>query len=139
MRAGSLFSGIGGLDLGVEWALDAHPAFFCETDEYCRAVLERHWPGVPIVPDVREIDESLGPVDVLHCGYPCQPFSVAGLRQGEEDPRHLWPAMARAIRLLRPRVVVGENVAGHLALGFGRVLGDLAEMGLDVRWGVVRA
>ena len=90
------------------------------------------------MPDVRDIDAGLGPVDMLHAGYPCQPFSQLGYLRGEEDPRHLWPHIAAAIRLLRPRVVVLENVAAHLRLGFASVLSDLSSMGFDARWGVVR-
>lgn len=135
MNAGSLFSGIEGLGLG----LGLPPTFLCESDKHCRVVLERHFPGVPIVPDIRELDAGTPRVDVLHGGYPCQPFSNAGRRRGEDDPRHLWPEFAHVVRLLRPRVVVIENVEAHLRLGFDSVLCDFAEMGMDVRWGVVRA
>ncbi len=139
MRAGSVFSGLGGLDTAVHRALGASPAWMCENDPHCRTILQRHWPDIPIIPDVHEIDETVGPVDVLHGGYPCQPFSLAGHRKGKNDPRHLWPEMARLVRVLRPPLVVLENVAGHLVLGFGDVQADLAEMGYDTRWGCVRA
>lgn len=139
MRAGSLFSGVGGLDLAAHGALGAEPAWMCEADSHCRTILEQRFPGVPVLPDIRELDHTASPIDLLHGGYPCQPFSVAGKREGENDPRHLWPEFARCIRVLRPRLVIAENVAGHLALGFDRVLADLAEMGMDVRWGTVRA
>ncbi len=139
-RVGSLFSGIGGLDLAMELAGIGTPAWFVERDKSCRDVLARHWPGVPIFEDVRAIEwESLPPADVLAGGYPCQPFSTAGRRKGTDDPRHLWPHYADAIRALRPRLAVLENVAGHLSLGWDRVLGDLAEIGYDVRWTCLRA
>lgn len=135
MRVGSLFSGLGGLDLG----LPGDPAWLCEYDQHARRVLEHRFPGVPVYPDVRELDDTVPPVDMLIGGYPCQPFSVAGKRGAERDPRHLWPEFARLIRVLRPSVVVAENVSGHLALGFDRVLCDLAEAGFDAEWVVVRA
>lgn len=135
MNAASLCSGVGGLDLGV----GIPTSWFCEADKHCRTILERHWPGVPIVPDVREIDGGLPRVDLLHGGYPCQPFSSAGKRLGERDPRHLWPEFARSIGILRPGFVLLENVSGHLRLGFDRVLADLTDLGYDARWMVVRA
>lgn len=135
----SLFTGIGGLDLGVQDALGAEPGFFCEIDPFCSQVLTERFPGIPVIPDVREIGLGLAEITVVHGGYPCQPFSTAGKRLGEQDPRHLWPEFKRIIRVLRPNVVILENVAGHLRLGFDRVLADLAGMGMHARWGVVRA
>lgn len=134
-RIGSLFTGIGGLDL----AIPGEHAWMCEYDPHCRSILEQRFPGVPVYPDVCELGADTPPVDILVGGYPCQPFSVAGLRKGEDDPRHLWPHFARLIRVLRPSVVIAENVSGHLRLGFHAVLADLAALGMDVRWGVVRA
>lgn len=74
---------------------------------------------------------------VMSGGYPCQPFSHAGTRKGDKDSRHLWPFMLRAIRNLRPKYALMENVAGHLSMGFGRVLGDLHESGYDAEWQVL--
>jgi len=135
VKLGSLCSGIGGLDLGLEAALGAEPAWFCESEEACWPVLERAWPGRPVYPDIRTMSfEEVEPVDVIAAGYPCQPFSSAGRRLGEADPRHLWPAVARAVRALRPRLLVLENVPAHLRDGFGAVLGDLAAAGFDADW-----
>jgi DNA (cytosine-5)-methyltransferase 1 len=93
-------------------------------------VLRKHWPDVPIHPDVRELKgDAVGPVDIITGGYPCQPFSYAGERRGEGDDRHLWPHFARLIRELRPRWVLGENVAGHITLGLDDVLTDLEGLG----------
>ena len=78
-------------------------------------------------------------VDVLTGGYPCQPFSSAGLRRGTDDPRHLWPYIASGIRLLRPRVCFFENVEGHITLGLSTVISDLEEMGYEVAWGIFSA
>lgn len=140
MRIGSLFSGIGGLELGLEWAGVGHTVWQVEQSPFCRDVLAKHWPDAQRFDDVRTVGaHNLSPVDVICGGYPCQPFSVAGYQRGESDPRHLWPEFARIIRELRPRFAVLENVAGHLALGFGRVLGDLAEIGYDAEWRVLYA
>ena len=137
---GSLFSGYGGLDLAVDMVLDAEPAWFVEFDDAPSKILNRHWPGVPNYGDVTKVDWSaLPPVDILTGGYPCQPFSAAGRRKGTDDERHLWPYVRDAIRVLRPRIVLLENVAGHRSLGFDQVLGDLAEDGADVWWTSLRA
>jgi DNA (cytosine-5)-methyltransferase 1 len=139
VRVGSLFSGIGGLDLGLERA-GMTVAWQSEIDPYACRVLEKHWPHVPNLGDVTTIDwKDVERVDLICGGYPCQPFSFAGVRQGEADPCHLWPFMRDAVRVLRPRYVLIENVAGHLGLGFDRVLADLAELGFDAEWTVVSA
>jgi DNA (cytosine-5)-methyltransferase 1 len=135
-----LFSGVGGTCLAIEDALGADTIWHVEYDKACQGVLANHWPGVPCYGDVTTLDfTELEPVDVLSASYPCQPFSHAGNRKGTEDERHLWPYVAAAIRVLRPQLVVLENVAGHLSLGFDKVLCDLAEMGFDAEWGIVRA
>ena len=140
MRIGSLCSGYAGLDMAVEDALGATTAWFCEYDRDPSAILAHHWPHVPNHGDVKATDWSqVEPVDILTAGYPCQPFSHAGKRKGSDDPRHLWPDVARAIGALRPRLVVLENVRGHVSLGLADVLGDLSGLGYDARWGVVRA
>ena len=141
MRIGSLFSGYGGLDLA---ALQLFPqssvAWHCEWDDAPAKILDHHWPTVPNHRDVTTLDwTAVEPVDILTGGYPCQPFSAAGQRKGTDDERHLWPYVRDAIRLLRPRFTLLENVAGHRSLGFDRVLGDLAEDGMHVRWTSLRA
>jgi len=136
---GSLFSGIGGIDLGLERA-GMTVRWQSENDPYCCRILAKHWPHVPNLGDVTAIDWStVEPVDLICGGYPCQPFSLAGARAGETDARHLWPFFAAAIRHLRPRYALLENVPGHLSLGFGRVLGDLAECGYDTEWDCIPA
>lgn len=140
LRIGSLCSGYGGLDLAVEAVFDARTAWFCEYDHVPSAILAHHWPHVPNHGDVKTTDWSqVEPVDILTAGYPCQPFSHAGKRKGHDDPRHLWPDVARAIGALRPRLVVLENVRGHVSLGLDAVIGDLSRLGYDARWCVVRA
>lgn len=135
---GSLCSGIGGLELGIERALGARTVWQAEIDPHASKVLAHHWPGVPNIGDVRDLT-AMTPVDILTAGYPCQPFSTAGRRKGTDDPRHLWPAVHAAIAHLGPSLVVLENVRGHLTLGFDRVLGDLADIGYDAEWRIVRA
>jgi DNA (cytosine-5)-methyltransferase 1 len=136
MRVGSLFSGYGGLDLAVGGDL----AWYAEKDKSAIAVMSGNLPGVPNLGDVRQINwTEVPPVDVLTGGYPCQPYSKAGNRNGEKDDRDLWPSFCAAVGAIRPRYAVLENVREHLSLGFASVLGDLASMGFDARWGVVRA
>lgn len=139
---GSLCSGYGGLDLGLELGLGqaVRHAWHVEYDAAPASILRHRYPEVPNYGDLTTLDHAaLEPVDWLTAGYPCQPFSQAGLRKGADDERHLWPYVAATIGALRPRHVLLENVRGHLRLGFDAVLGDLAALGYDARWGVVRA
>jgi DNA (cytosine-5)-methyltransferase 1 len=139
LTVGSLFSGIGGLDLGLERA-GMKVIWQSEIDPYACKVLKKHWPEVPNHGDIKQIDwRAVEPVDVICGGYPCQPFSTAGKRQGTDDPRHLWPWVRAAISELRPRYAVLENVRGHLSLGGVQVIGELAEIGYDAEWRVVSA
>ena len=144
----SLCTGYGGLELGIEQAWGpVDVVCVAENDPKARIITETHHPDVPNVGDittvrwqdvVREHPQIKNP-DILTAGYPCQPFSTAGRQHGKEDPRHIWPHVARAIRCLRPGVVVCENVRGHVRLGLHDVISDLAHMGYVGRWGVVRA
>lgn len=140
MRLADLCSGYGGLSLALE-PLGFTTVLFAENDKDASAVLARNFPGTPNVGDLKAVDWTpwIGETDAISAGYPCQPFSSAGRRKGESDERHLWPAVARAIGVLRPRYALLENVRGHLSLGFDRVLGDLADLGYVCRWEVVAA
>ena len=136
MKVGSLFTGYGGLDIAVGGDL----AWYSEIDKPACKVLQTHYPNVPNLGDITKIDwAQVEPVDVITGGYPCQPFSHAGLRKGKNDERHLWPYVRDAIDALRPRYAILENVAGHLTLGFADVLADLATIGYDAEWGIIRA
>jgi DNA (cytosine-5)-methyltransferase 1 len=138
---GSLFSGIGGIDLAAEWA-GFETAWFVEKDEFCQKVLKKHWPDTPIYDDVFECHD-LPHVDVIVGGFPCQPFSVAGNRKGNEDERYLLPEMLRIIREVKPHAVLFENVPGFVSIDKGnevkRLLSQIAEMGYDAEWGHLRA
>ena len=139
LHVGSLFSGIGGIDLGLERA-GMIVKWQSEIDPYACKVLKKHWPDTPNLGDIKQIDWStVEPVDVIAGGYPCQPFSTAGKRQGENDPRHLWPYFRDAISGIRPQFAILENVRGHLSMGFDSVLADLAEIGYDAEWQIVSA
>jgi DNA (cytosine-5)-methyltransferase 1 len=139
ISVGSLFSGIGGIDLGLE-RVGMTVKWQSEIEPYSCRVLEKHWPDIPNLGNIREVNwEEVEKVDVIAGGYPCQPFSTAGRRGGSDDPRHLWPEMLRAIGSLRPRVAFLENVRGHYSLGFDSVLGDLANIGYDAEWEIVSA
>jgi len=139
LTVGSLFSGIGGIDLGLERAGMA-VKWHSEIDPFACQVLKKHWPDVTNLGDIRNIDWETAPyVDVIAGGYPCQPFSAFGKRQGENDERHLWPAFRDAISAVRPKYAILENVRGHLSLGFDRVLGDLTEIGYDAEWQIISA
>lgn len=130
MKILDLFSGIGGFSLGLERA-GMETAAFCEYDEKARKVLSKHWPDVPIYEDVRTLTgeqlekDGIGDIGLICGGYPCQPFSVAGKRQGKDDDRHLWPEFFRLIQEIRPAWVIAENVAGHINMGLDSVLADL--------------
>lgn len=137
MKVLDLFSGIGGFSLGLERA-GFQTVAFCEIDHFCRKVLAKHWPGVTIHEDVKQLDgrQYAEAVDVVCGGYPCQPFSEAGKLRGENDSRHLWPEMRRIIREARPRWIIAENVRGHVHLGFDTVAAQMEDDGYQV-WAFV--
>lgn len=140
MRMGSLFSGIGGIDLGFERA-GYEIAWQVEIDPWCRKVLAKHFPHAERFNDVCECGaHNLSPVDVVAGGFPCQDISVAGLAAGING-RHsgLWREMARIVGELRPAFVLVENVAVLLGRGVERVCGDLAEIGYDAEWEIISA
>ena len=190
-----LFSGIGGFALAARWA-GFRTIGFVEIDKYCQKVLNKHWPDVPVVEDIRDVEtikevvanatgkgclakqykvgissqaireaptgessrasgtyrgEPIAakavtevysgnrPVTLITGGFPCQPFSVAGKRGGKSDDRYLWPEMLRVISEVRPRWVLGENVAGIVRMELDNVLSDLEREGYSCRSFVVPA
>jgi site-specific DNA-cytosine methylase len=136
---GSLFTGIGGLDLGLERAGLGPVAWQAEIDPWCREVCDRHWPGIRRYSDVREVDGEADRVRVVCGGFPCQPVSVAGKRAAQSDARWLWPEVARIVDALRPALVICENVPGLRTAGLRDVLADLARLGFDAEWTHFRA
>lgn len=143
LTVGSLFSGIGGLELGPE-RVGMDVRWQVEIDDGCREDLTAHWPDVKRYSDITGCGaHNLEPVDLICGGPPCQPVSVAGKRKGDEDERWLWDEFYRIIREIRPRWVVVENVPGLLSAGNGRlfagILRDLAVSGYDAEWQVLSA
>jgi DNA (cytosine-5)-methyltransferase 1 len=141
MKVLDLFSGIGGFSHGLD-KVGFKTVAFCEMDKYCKLVLQKHWKGVKIYNDVKELKgeeiiKEHGTIDIVVGGFPCQPFSIAGARKGTDDNRHLWPEMFRIIKELKPRWVIGENVRGIVSIQngmvFENVCTDLEGEGYEVR------
>jgi len=143
VRFGSLFAGIGGVDLGLERA-GMGCAWQVEIDDFCQKVLTKHWPDVPKYRDIRDVGkENLETVDLVCGGFPCQPVSVAGQRKGDKDERWLWDEFYRVISEIKPTWILVENVPGLLSAGDGRLFGgilrDLAAGGYDAEWESISA
>ena len=138
MTHGSLFSGIGGFDLAAEW-MGWENLFHCEIEPFCQKVLKHYWPNAETFIDIKNSNfkKYEKKVDVLTGGFPCQPYSMAGKRRGKDDDRHLWPYMLTAIRTIKPRWIVGENVFGLInwsnGLVFEEVQLDLEAAGYEVQ------
>lgn len=165
MKIGSLFSGYGGLDLAVANVTGATVAWHCEWEAAPSAILEKRFPGVPNFHDVSQVDwTQVEPVDILTGGFPCQDLSLAGKRAGMKEGTRsgLWSEFHKAIEILKPRLVVIENVRGILSAtahsdlepcpwcmgdnasesplrALGAVVGDLADIGYSCKWVGVRA
>ena len=134
-----LFSGIGGFALAAHWA-GFQTEVFCERDEFCQKVLHKHWPAAPIVDDIFRFDGTRhAGATLLTGGFPCQPYSCAGKKMGNEDDRALWPEMFRVIIECRPRWVVAENVPGIVDMALDGVLSDLENQGYEVGTMVIPA
>lgn len=139
LTVGSLFSGIGGFDLGLERA-GMKVIWQLEKDPFCLEILKKHWPDVKKYKDIREVDlNELEPVDVLCGGPPCQPFSVAGKRKGKGDDRYLWPEMFQVIKTLRPRWVIVENVTGIVNMALEDICTDLETEDYEVQAFIIPA
>jgi DNA (cytosine-5)-methyltransferase 1 len=143
MRHVDLCSGIGGFALGFEWAELSKPVLFCDIEPWSRKVLRKHWPNVPIAEDVKELasdpDRFVPDCEIITAGYPCQPFSIAGERRGDQDDRHIWPFIFSIIQAKRPSWCVFENVYGHVSMGLDEVLFDLEGEGYTARPFIVPA
>jgi len=165
MKIGSLFSGYGGLDIGLMNVVDAEVVWHVEFDEEPSKILAHHWPHVLNYGDICKVDWSqVEPIDILTGGFPCQDVSLAGFRRGMADGTRsgLWYEYVRAIEALKPRLVVIENVRGLLTAradggmeypnelleyagkkpiltAIQAVLGSLSDLGYDAKWQTVRA
>ena len=165
LKIGSLFSGYGGLDLAVMNVIDSQVAWHCEFDKDASQILEHHYPDIPNLGDITKVNwETAEPIDILTGGFPCQDLSLAGKRAGLKDGTRsgLWSEYAKAIQILKPQLVIIENVRGllsakadngmeysqedlailgdkHPIRAMGAVLGDLADLGYDAKWTSLRA
>ncbi len=143
----SLCSGYGGIDLGLRRVIpNLRTVAYAEIEAFaCENLLARMEGGqldaAPIWSDLKSFPwaEFSGLVDILSGGYPCQPFSAAGLRKGTDDPRHLWPFISSGIQVVRPRLCFFENVEGHISLGLREVIADLESLGYQTAWGIFSA
>jgi len=138
-----LFSGLGGFSLGLERTGHFKTVAFCDNNKYSKLVIDKHWKGIKIYDDIREITkekfttDGIETPDIITGGFPCQPFSVAGKQKGTSDDRHLWPEMFRIIKAFKPRYVIGENVRGIINIQdgvvFETVCTDLESEGYEVQ------
>ena len=145
LRHLDLFSGIGGFALGLESTGGFETVGFCDNEPFAQKVLKKHWPDVPCYEDVRDVGVDtvgLDRIDIITGGFPCQPYSVAG-KQDPNDNRQLWPEMFRIIKEIRPTYVIGENVRNLISIRegvvFEQVCTDLEGEGYEVQTFVLPA
>lgn len=146
LSLGSLFAGIGGIELGLERTQGFETTWQVENDPFAQRVLRKHWPQVRRVANIRDFPAEPHDgweVDVICGGFPCQPISTAGQQKGDKDERWLWDEMHRVCKTLKPRWIVVENVRGLLSADrgrlMGRVVGDLGDIGYCVEWSLLSA
>jgi len=143
MRHVDLCSGIGGFALGFEWAGLSKPVLFCDIEPWSRKIIRKHWHDVPIAEDVKELandpERTVPDCEILTAGYPCQPFSQAGKRKGEEDPRHIFPYIMQIVASKRPSWCVFENVYGHVSMGLDTALTAMEAEGYATRSFIIPA
>ena len=137
---GSLFSGIGGFDLAASW-VGFKNIFQVEIDEYCLKTLNKNFPNVTKYEDIREFSGKKynGTIDIVSGGFPCQPFSVSGLRKGTKDNRYLWKEMLRVIREIKPIAILGENVPGIIGMELDNVQADMESAGYKTQTFIIPA
>lgn len=140
IRIGSLFSGIGGFELGLEAALPkAETIWQVENDPFCQSILKKNWPKAELFSDIRLVSHAnLKPVDIVCGGFPCQDISKNGKGEGlNGDRSSLWFEMLRIVCELRPRIAIMENVPTITKRGLSRILGGLSEIGYDAEWRII--
>jgi len=138
-----IFSGIGGFSIGLEKA-GMQTVAFCEKDSFCQKILKTHWPDVPVFSDISKVCKddlkTLGPIDIIAGGFPCQDISCAGKQVGINGSRSgLWKEFKRLINELKPRYAIIENVANLRSKGLVTVLQDLWEIGYNAEWHCIPA
>jgi DNA (cytosine-5)-methyltransferase 1 len=139
LRIFDICSGIGGFSLGLEATQRFETVAFCEADKWCQKVITKHFPGIPIYEDLIELSKdeeairTIPDADIYTAGIPCQPFSVAGRKKGEEDPRHLWPYLFEIIKHKRPTYTIIENVGGFVNVALDSVCFELESEGYSTR------
>jgi DNA-cytosine methyltransferase len=145
MKHGSLFSGIGGFDLASEW-MGWENVFHCEIAEFPRKVLNYYWPNAKTHEDITKTDFTIyrGTIDILTGGFPCQDASIAGKKKGLQGQRTgLFYEMLRAIREIRPKYIVAENVANITKINNGHdfriIINELARLGYNAEWRIIYA
>lgn len=139
---GSLFSGIGGFELGLERAIpELETIWQVEQEKFCQRVLQKHWPNAEMYNDVKSVGKhNLQPVDIICGGFPCQDISIAGKKGGIHGKKSgFWWEMHRIISELQPRIAIMENVPNLLSMGLPEVLGSLSQIGYDAEWCIVSA
>ena len=147
MNGLALCAGVGGLELGIKRVFPSfRTVVFVEGEAFAASNLvkkmeEGTLAQAPIWSDVRSFDgrKLRGKVDIISAGFPCQPFSKAGSQRGTEDDRHLWPQISRIISEVEPGIIILENVPNVLEIAGAAIFGDIAQMGYDIAWGIVRA
>lgn len=139
MKSIELFAGIGGIALAAKWA-GIETVALCEREPFCQKVLRKNWPNVPIFDDVRTLTiqqlkrKGITDIDLISGGFPCQPYSVAGKKQGSKDERALWNEMYRVIEEVRPKWVVCENVDNFVKMDdFEKANVDLENIGYQTQ------
>lgn len=141
LRLLDTFAGIGGFSLAARWLGGYETVQFVEADPFCRNVLRKHWPSVPIAHDICSFRPAAGSADVVSAGFPCQDISTAGKQAGIKQGTRsgLFYELMRVVRVVGPQYVVLENVAAITSNGLDTVLAELATAGFDTEWACVRA
>lgn len=138
LRHFDAFSGIGGFALAASYTQGIETIAYCEIDPYCHKVLRKNFgKDIQIFNDITKLGHTeldpLRPVDLFTGGFPCQPYSIAGKRRGDDDDRALWREMLRVVEILKPTWVVGENVANFVNMALDDLLTDLEGQGYEVQ------
>jgi DNA (cytosine-5)-methyltransferase 1 len=141
LRLLDTFSGIGGFSLAARWLGGIETVQFVESNAFCRRVLRKHWPTVPIANDICTFKPQPDSADIITAGFPCQDISTAGRQAGiKEGTRSgLFYELLRVVRIVKPKYVVLENVAAIRSNGIETVLSELAQAGFDAEWACIRA